>query len=111
MVNAPFKVYIKDPTATLDYSVDWTAFLAPTSDTIASIVWTIQDVPPFATWTGAGGDLVITSQSNTSLVATVWLSNGYLSATTGYYYQIQCQMTSTQGRQAAQSFQIAVQTT
>lgn len=60
---------IKDPEAILDYSIDWSTFLD--GDTISTAVWVVSaDESP--------ADLVKDSSSNTSTVATVWLSGGTL---------------------------------
>ena len=59
-------IFIKDPDAVLDYAVDWTDWLGV--DTIASSTWTVP--------TG----ITKTANSNTTKVATVWLSGGTASA-------------------------------
>lgn len=64
----------KDPDAILDYSWDWTAYLATISDTISSVTFTLTSP---ATTT----PLVKTAQSNTSLIAKAFLSGGTLGAT------------------------------
>lgn len=61
--------YKKDPNATLDYSFDWTAYLLPITDTIASVSFI----------TSAG--ITVVSQSNTTTVATAFVSGGVLGET------------------------------
>ena len=56
----------KDPEAILDYVSDWTKHLG--ADTIATSDWTV---------TGA----TIDSHSNTTKIATVWLSGGVVGTT------------------------------
>jgi len=72
--------FTKDPGSTLDYTVDWTTWLG--TDTIASVVWTVPT------------DLTQTNATNTTLLATVWLSGGTVGAT----YKIVCQITTAAGR-------------
>lgn len=55
----------KDPDAILDYSVDWTPWLA--GNTISSVIWTITS-----------GTVVKVSQGNTDTIATIRLSGGQL---------------------------------
>lgn len=58
----------KDPDATLDYTVDWSDWLAPLADVIVSVQW----VP------SAG--IVVESFSNSSATATVFVSGGVVDA-------------------------------
>lgn len=57
------EVFGKDPSAELDYSVDWVTWLA--GDTIANSSWTVSAT-----------SLVIITDVNTTTSATVWLSGG-----------------------------------
>ena len=54
--------WLKDPNASLDYTVDWSAWLG--SDTISAVTWTLE--------TG----ITKAAQSNTTTAATVWVSGG-----------------------------------
>lgn len=73
----------KDPNATLDYSIDLSAWLALVpGDTLVSAVWTVSS------------SLTKVSSSNTSTVAVVWLAGGRRTA----LEQATCQFTTTQGR-------------
>ena len=61
--------YKKDPAATLDYTFDWTAYLAPLGDTISSVTWVLGDT------------LTKVSQSNTTTAATAFIAGGTLGNT------------------------------
>lgn len=74
--------YKKDPNATLDYTFDWTAYLTPLADTIASVSWVLPV------------GLTNVSQSNTSMTATVFVSGGTL----GESLQLTCRITTAGGR-------------
>jgi hypothetical protein len=80
MADSP-SVFIKDPQATLDYSVDWTLWLA-SGDYISSVVWTVPS------------GLTTVTTSNTNTLATIWLSGG----TVGQSYSVQCKITTAGGR-------------
>lgn len=60
--------FTKDPSAKLNYTIDWTLFL-PTGQTITASAWTVP----------AGLTEVVTS--NTTTIATIVLSGGTLGAT------------------------------
>jgi hypothetical protein len=70
----------KDPDANLDYSLDWTAWLA--GDTIAASSWVIPD------------GLEAGTMTNNDTVATIWLSGGAPGST----YKITNQITTAAGR-------------
>lgn len=74
--------YKKDPAAVLDYTFDWTPYLTPTVDTIASVEF----------FTSAG--LTKTSQSNTTNTATAFVSGGVVGATE----KLTCRIVTTGGR-------------
>lgn len=61
--------YKKDPNAVLDYTFDWTAYLTPLADTIASVSWIISS------------GLTKVSQSNTTTTATAFISGGVVGKT------------------------------
>ena len=73
--------YVKDPGATLDYSVDWSKWLA-SGETITSHAVTVP----------TGIDK--TTDAHTSTAVTYWLSGG----TAGQRYAVTCQITTSQGR-------------
>lgn len=59
-----FLTYIKDPNATLDYTILWAEWLAEVADTISVSTWLLDD-----------GITEVTS-TNTDTDATVWISGG-----------------------------------
>ncbi|HHB12214.1 MAG TPA: hypothetical protein ENK62_03330 [Chromatiales bacterium] len=85
------QIFLKDPDSTLDYVIDWSSWLG--SDTIASSSWTVP----------AG--LTMTSESNTTTTATVWLSGG----SAGSSYQVTNRITTAAGRVDERSITIEVQ--
>jgi hypothetical protein len=80
----------KDPNDVLDYTIDWSKFLG--SDTIATSIWIVP----------AG--ITKNSNSNTTTLATVWLSGG----TAGETYQVTNRITTAGGRTKDKSFSIYV---
>ena len=70
----------KDPNATLDYSVDWTAWLG--ADTITAVTWVLS------------GGLSKVSQSHTPKIATILVSGG----TVGAVETATCRITTAEGR-------------
>lgn len=70
----------KDPDAVLDYSVDWSAWLD--TDTIATSAWT------------AATGITVDSDTNSTTIATVWLSGG----TAGRNYAVTNRITTAAGR-------------
>jgi hypothetical protein len=84
----------KDPDAVLDYTIDWTAWLADSgADTIASSSWTVP----------AG--LTQNNATHSTLKATVWLSGG----SAGTTYRVTNRITTAGGRTAERSFDVVVQ--
>lgn len=81
----------KDPSALLDYQINWAAWLA-SGEELNTITW---DVPSGITEEGA---------SFTSTVATIWLSGG----TAFNFYIITCSIVTTLGRKDDRSFVIRV---
>lgn len=61
--------FTKDPNATLDYTVDWAAWLDDIGDTISVSTWVIP--------TG----LTLVSQSNTTKKAVAFISGGVVGTT------------------------------
>lgn len=84
------QLFVKDPSARLDYEVNWSAWLD--SDTIASVAWTVPS------------GITNYSTSNTTTAATIWLSGG----THGQEYLVTCQITTTGGRINQRSFKVVV---
>jgi hypothetical protein len=86
--------YIKDPSAKLDYQVDWSSWLAA-SETISTSTWVVQ----------SGITQTTPSPSNTTTTATIWLSGG----TAGTEYTITNHIVTNQGREDERSFVVNVQ--
>lgn len=84
--------YKKDPNATLDYTFDWSAYLAGIVDTIASVTWILT--------TG----ITKVSQQNTNTTATCFISGG----TTGNTETLTCRITTAGGRIDDRSIQIKI---
>lgn len=82
------EVFSKDPSARKDYIVDWEDWL--NGDTISSVAWTVPS------------GLTTYSTSNTTLIATIWLSGG----THGTDYTVTCQITTAGNRIDQKSFKI-----
>lgn len=72
--------FSKDPAATLDYQVDWSAWLG--TDTIDTSTWTLPTA------------LTKTSESHTPTVATIWVSGGV----NGKIYYLTNHITTAGGR-------------
>ena len=53
---------VKDPDATLDYEFDWSDWLTPLADTIASVEFVLSD------------GLVSVAESNTTTTATIFVN-------------------------------------
>ena len=87
----PGDTVLKDPNAVLDYAIDWSAWLAA-SETISTSTWTVP--------TGITQD----SESETTTVATIWLSGG----TAGVTYTVTNRIQTNQGRTDDRSFKVRV---
>lgn len=83
--------FSKDPNAVLDYSIDWTRWLA--GDQIAASEWIIPS------------GLTKMADSKTSTSATVWLSGG----TAGQSYIVTNRIATAAGRTEDRSFTIRVE--
>lgn len=81
--------FAKDPADVLDYTVDWSAWLA-VGETISTSAFTV-----------ASG-ITLDSESNTTTTATAWISGG----TAGTTYTITSQITTSAARTAERSFTI-----
>src|SRR4051812_35985536 len=74
----------KDPSAKLDYPFDWTRWLTPLGDTIASVVW-VAEAPLIVDGVKSGND---------TTHATAWVSGG----TVGKKHRLTCRITTAAGR-------------
>lgn len=83
--------FAKDPDAVLDYSVDWSRWLA--GDELATSEWIVA------------ADLTKASETNSPTKATVWLSGG----AAGLSYSVTNRITTTGGRTEDRSFTIRVE--
>lgn len=83
--------FTKDPQAVLDYTLDWTRWLA--GDQVATSEWLLP--------TG----LTKMADTKTASSATVWLSGG----TAGQSYTVTNRITTTGGRTEDRSFTIRVE--
>jgi hypothetical protein len=79
----------KDPDAVLDYKVDWTAWLG--DDTLTS-----------STFTASSDAITLTSESNDSTSATVWISGGVLNGR----YKVTNHITTSEGRVEDRTFTV-----
>jgi len=86
----------KDPTASLEYSLNWLEWLD--GDTIATAVWTIDDV------TGDGPGLAVAASSFVGAVCTVRLTDGVASRS----YHARCTITTTGGDTDTRSILVRV---
>lgn len=86
----------KDPDAILDYTFDWSGWLATHSDAI-QIYSVAPEDPPDAS-------LVIDSHVRSGGVVTVWLRGGTL----GQTYTVRCRVVTTGGRTDDRSFSLII---
>ena len=84
--------FIKDPDAVLDYSIEWSKWLA--GDQIQTSTWSVSDPA-----------IEAVDNSNTPTRATVWLSGG----AAGQSYTVTNRITTSGGRTDDRSFVIQVQ--
>lgn len=85
------RYFYKDPDAELDYSVDWSSWLA-SGEVISTSSWTVED------------GLTEASGSKTDSVATVWVSGG----TVGQVYRLTNQIVTSSGRTDERSVWVLV---
>jgi len=78
-------VMTKDPDATLDYSLDWSAWLG--DDKIATSQWIVEPI-------SATRPLTVAGSSKTDKTATVWVYGGEYGVT----YKVTNRITTTGGR-------------
>lgn len=72
----------KDPNAVLDYTFDWSEYLAPIGDTISTVTWILS----------AG--ITKVSQSNSTTTASAFVSGGVA----GSFETLTCRILTTGGR-------------
>jgi len=95
---APVKSFEKDPDSTLDYTLDWATTWLVSGDALDTSTWSVSD--------GSRGDtsLSITTDSQTTGKATVWLAGGVH----GESYLATNSIVTTAGRIADRSIAIIV---
>jgi hypothetical protein len=74
--------YIKDPDAVLDYTYDWSSFLADGEVIVEHEIFL------------SGDDITLDVSTADNTTVTVWLSGGIVRE----YYYITCRITTDQGR-------------
>ena len=84
--------FIKDPNAVLDYSIEWSKWLA--GDQIQTSTWSVSDPV-----------IQVVDSSNTATRTTVWLSGG----AAGQSYTVTNRITTSGGRTDDRSFVLQVQ--
>jgi hypothetical protein len=96
----------KDKDEVLDYSIDWSRFLEE-GETVTSVSWKIKDASgdkvdfnPSSTVNG----LTLVVQSNTTTVATIYLSNG----TDNTEYTLYCNVGTSASRVAERPVKIRI---
>ena len=82
---------LKDPSEVLDYTFDWSAYLADITDTILSVQFEPVGV-------------VVDSSSNTTTSATAWVSGGVAGSTS----VVTCSITTAEGRTAVRSIYLKI---
>lgn len=95
----------KDPSETLDYSVDWSRFLG--SNTISSVTWHCYDesgTKNEVSFPETIDGMLFSNLTNTNTVATVRLSAG----TTNKTYKIVCEITFGDSLVASRTIQLPV---
>ncbi len=83
---------IKDPSAVLDYCIDWSSWLNAIGDTIATSTWTVTS------------GLTVDSSTNTTTAATIWVSGGSI----GKKYVATCRIVTAGARTDDRSILIEV---
>lgn len=84
------KTFTKDPSAVLDYQIDWSDWLG--SDTISTSSWDVQD------------GITEESDEKTTTTTTIWLSGG----TAGSDYKLVNQIVTAEGRTDERTITILV---
>lgn len=85
--------YTHDPQSVLDYTIDWSDWLAA-SETISASTWTVP----------VGITQTTPAPSFTTTTATIWITGGTLNLS----YSVVNHITTSQGRQQDQTITLAV---
>lgn len=86
-------IHVKDPDAVLDFSVDWTATLAP-GETLASALWLIEPE----------GGLQLVSETGDGNVRSAWVAGGK----PGDIVRLTSRLVTSLGRSDDRSFHIRI---
>lgn len=89
----------KTPAEVLDYSFDWDDFWLGDGETISTSEWSVS-----AENGETPAALIVDSSSNTTSLATVWVSAG----TVGVIYRMRNTITSSQGRTAVRTIYLQI---
>lgn len=89
---------IKDPDATLDYTIDWSNVLSG-SDTISSVAYDVQTGLSLSTAIGGS------NFTNTDTTSTCNLTGG----TAGTIYSVECTIITSEGRTFVRHFRVKVE--
>lgn len=89
---------VKDPDATLDYTIDWSGVLSG-SDTISTVAYEVQT--GISLTTAIGGS----NFTNTDTTTTCNLTGG----TAGNIYAVECTITTTESRTFVRHFRVKVE--
>ena len=88
------QVYVKDPGAVLDYSINWAGGYLQSGETLSSSIWTIFPA-----------DMTQNSASNAAGVTSITVSGGAV----GQIYQLTNRITTSQGRTDERSITVRVE--
>ncbi|MFZ5834023.1 MAG: hypothetical protein ACOY2B_01400 [Pseudomonadota bacterium] len=88
------QVYVKDPGAILDYTINWGGGYLQNGETLSSSIWTIFPA-----------DMTQSSASYTASTASITVSGG----TAGQIYQLTNRITTSQGRTDERSITVRVE--
>lgn len=85
-------ICLKDPSAYLDYGVDWSDWLAQYNDTLAESTWSAPEA------------LTLDNDIHTDTATLVWVSGGVV----GERYRLTNRITTTAGRVEERSIEIVM---
>ena len=88
------QVFLKDPGAVLDYTMDWSGGYLQSGETISTSVWVIFP-----------GDMTQSAAGNTATACTVTVQGG----SAGQIYQLTNRITTSQGRTDERSISVRVE--
>lgn len=89
-------IFVKDPTARLNFVVDWSAYLPP-GDPISTYAWTIEENPNVA-------GLVKDGEAKTDTTTVIWVTEGQ----PGVRYRVIIDIVTAGGLRDRRSFYVRV---